>query len=76
MDFLASVEIVFKDNSTKTFNCRIRDAYNKEFALFKLSKAIDKTYPDKKEYKVIYCYPDRPSTDSMPDFMKDFFGGR
>ena len=74
MNFLASVEISFKDNTTKTFNCTIRDAYNKEFALFKLQKAIENAYPTKQSYKVIYCYPEH-NNNSMPDFMKDFFGG-
>ena len=76
MNFLASVEISFKDNSTKTFKCYIRDAYNKEFALFKLQKAVENAYPTKQSYKVLACYHERQDTNSMPDFMKDFFGGR
>ena len=76
MNYLASVNIKFKDDTTKTFNCTIRDAYNKEFALFKLQKAIENAYPNKQSYEVLACYPEKMNTNSMPDFMKDFFGGR
>ena len=60
MNFSASVNIKFNDNTTKTFNCTIKDAYNKEFALFKLQKAIENVYPNKQSYDVIYCYVHNP----------------
>jgi len=73
MDFIANVEIVFKDNTTKHFNCNVRDAYDKDFALFKLQKAVEKAYPNKQSYRVLSIVP---KNNAMPDFMKDFFGFR
>jgi len=73
MDFIANVEIVFKDNTTKHFNCNVRDAYDKDFALFKLQKAVENAYPNKQSYRVLSIVP---KNNNMPDFMKDFFGFR